>query len=160
MSFLNQKNKKFSSWSLFTLLNRGSHSLHSPQLPFIPDLLQSSFCWSLNWDGTFRKVFKGLLVGNSMDFFQYKVNCSVSFPVTTESLFFFAFCDNSQSPDYSDSTGFIPFSVPKLPLMKISTSSERLKAGSRKESKTRDKNNLLACGESNTNWKDQTSVCE
>lgn len=45
--------------------------------------------------------------------------------------------------------------------MKASTSSERLEGRKRKEeSKTRNENNLLACGESNANSKNQTYVCE
>ncbi|VCW99003.1 unnamed protein product [Gulo gulo] len=44
--------------------------------------------------------------------------------------------------------------------MKVSTSSERLEGRKHKEeSKTRDKNNLLACGESNANRNSQTYVC-
>lgn len=45
--------------------------------------------------------------------------------------------------------------------MKVSISSERLEGRKQKEeSKKRDKNNLLACEESNANWNNQAYVCE
>lgn len=48
-----------------------------------------------------------------------------------------------------------------MSLMEMSISNERLEGRKQKEeSKARDKNNLLACGEANANWKNQTYVCE
>ena len=55
----------------------------------------------------------------------------------------------TQSPNYFEPLLVL---ILNLPLMKVSTSSETLEGRKQKEeSKTRAKNNLLACGESNAN---------
>lgn len=150
----------FSPCSLFTLLKL---------FPLTPPLLGShSFLICSNPASGGHSTEMTLSKGSSKVFLlaiQWQLSstkltdCSVSFLMAAESLFScFLY---SHSPDHSDSIGFIPFQIPKLPLMKASTSSERLEGRKRKEeSKTRNKNNLLACGESNANSKNQTCVCE